>query len=467
MGFKYTVNDWAEDLRDQGQHGYLSELRTRGILPSSARQVSLNKVKEKSIHLSVDKYHPQYANKQFVDVYNRNTWVWNLVSHGESYPTIFEDGQLKRAGCGYMFKGEGLGCLNVDKHQGQGVLVKLLGHKCMRPQCPLCYEFWAAREAYRISEKFRRVPKLSGEMDCAEGKTKMGKPIHIVVSVPEAEAYLMDLVEMKVKKGSDGQGKFVKVNHYKKLKKKMNKVAKMVGFVGGCAIFHPFANDEQDDKDVIDVQIDPHSGKFEYKALKAYFKRENKKTKLWYIRPHFHLIGYAPRDWKNPENDPFTPARVAKMFNKTGWVVKNLGVRGSVMNTALYQLSHAGYREGQHTVSWIGVMSNRTYCELDPLPELPPKKPECPECGDELKPVQWVGEGPSPLAIEDKEGLYWVDPEGWEYFPDVWHEPIFNDDGYEVKPGWMEKAKGYHGSLVKPTEDEKARRRFRMERAAR
>jgi len=280
-------------------------------------------------------------------------------------------------------------------------MIKLIVNSCMRPQCPVCYEKWAGREAYRIEERFRRVPKLAGEDPRkAESRTQWGVPIHLVISVPEAEAGLMDQVEMAAK-----GGKFVKVNGYTKLKRKMARIAKRVGFVGGCAIFHPFANDSVPEDTDIKVQVDPASGEFDWKALKEYFKKHNQELKLWYIRPHFHLIGYG---WIEGVED---------VHAETGWVAKNLGVRDSVMSTALYQLSHAGFREGQHTVSWVGVMSNRTFKDCDPMPPDPVRAKTCPECGAELVPVRWVGEGPSPLDHVKDEGYYYVDPPGWVEIP--------------------------------------------------
>lgn len=371
---------------------------SKGILPS-ARQVSPNNSIEKSIHVFSSKY-PQYQVKQYVDVKHRNLNVWNLVGNGESYPTVIKDGEF-RAGCGYLYKDEGLGCLSVDNHTDHKAIVKLIVNSCMRPQCPICYEKWAGREAFRIEARFKRVPKLSGEdPSIAESRTNWGVPIHVVISIPGIEAYLMDDVELKPEKG-----KWVKKYGFKQLKKKMQRIAKMAGFLGGVAIFHPFANDELNEDESIDIKIDPHSGEFDFKSLKSYFSKRNKNIKLWYVRPHFHLIGYG---WIVDTD---------KINAKTGWVVKNLGVRDSVVSTALYQLSHAGFLQGIHTVSWFGVMSNRTFKDCNPLPPLPPGAPLCPECEAELKPVRWMGEGPSPLDYVSEEGYYFTEAEGWEYIP--------------------------------------------------
>ena len=452
-----------------------SECYEKGILPRSTRQVTRN-VLEKSFDLISEKY-PQYQVKEYVDVRNRDPRLWGLVGNGDSYPSVYKGGVLVRPGCGWMYRDEGMGCLNVEAHEGNMGKVKLITNKCWRPQCPVDYKFWAVREAGRIEDRFRRVPKKDGAIFDPEGKVKhLGVPIHVTISVPEKDAGLMDLVTLEVKKkvgrprkntnqmkfeGSDGissiqdeiqyyaDTELVKAIQFKKLKAKVAKIAKMVGFKAGCMVFHPFANKGLDEKDVEGVKInyDSASGNFDYNGLKAYMDRVNgsrvalgepqKESKMWFIRPHFHLIGYG---WIDYDLTPVIEA-------DTGYVVKKIGVCDSVFNTALYQLSHAGYKEGHHTVSWVGEMSNRTYKKLNPLPELPLAPAKCPECGDDLKAVEWVGEGESPLSDKNEERIYMVSPEGWRYKPDVWVDNRFHPDGGYWKSGLRSR-------LVSPTDDE-------------
>ena len=167
---------------------FVEDYYKSGTLPFQARQVS-----NLEIEKSITQKYPQYSKKQFVDVKHRSLDVWNLVGNGEDYPDHYESGVLVRPGCGHLWKDEGLGCLHSEKHRDNKIFVKLIVNTCMRPQCPICYEKWASREAFRIDERFRRVPKL---LDCrtrkAEDRTPWGVPGHWVVAVPELEASLMD-----------------------------------------------------------------------------------------------------------------------------------------------------------------------------------------------------------------------------------------------------------------------------------
>lgn len=346
---------------------------------------------ERSIHI-------QYSVKQFVDTYHRDKGYWNLIGHGKAYPTIYTQGQLTRPGCGFLYKDEGIGCLNHQEHKDHKILVKLITNTCMRPACPICYIKWTAREALAIEEKFRRIPKLSdNRTGNPEDRTHLGKPIHVVISPSENDGALMDQHTLEAKNGA-----FHIINGYNTLKQKMVKHAKIIGLKAGCAIFHPFANDELNEDIAQKVEIDPHSGEFDHKSLQNYFQTLNLKGKVWYIRPHFHLIGYGN----------VNGSQVAKQYYKTGWITKNLGVRTSIRETALYQLSHAGTLQGQHTVIWFGAMSNRTYHKLNPEPKRDIAQ-TCRYCQKPLIYVKWIGSGLSPLDTVKNSGEYKVDPPDW------------------------------------------------------
>ena len=154
------------------------------------------------------------------------------------------------------------------------------------------------------------------------------------------------------------------------MRKASYKVLKKVGFYGGCCIYHPF--------------------------------RQHEFTLQWYFSPHFHFIGFG---WVSGTGDE---------YRSSGWIVKNIGLRKSVIATAFYQLSHCGvwYGEGRkHSVTWFGSMS---YNKLKIVPEI--KKDEvCPLCGSKLARGVYLGDDPCPVDREAVGGEFWVDPLGWHY----------------------------------------------------
>jgi hypothetical protein len=88
--------------------------------------------------------------------------------------------------------------------------VKVKKRSCGRPECPKCYESWAAREAKRIE---RRISAY---------KMRRGKPIHFMVS-PSERDWSLSLDELRGRAYA---------------------IAQDVGFLGGSCLFHPFREDE-------------------------------------------------------------------------------------------------------------------------------------------------------------------------------------------------------------------------------
>ena len=342
----------------------------------------------------------QYSVRHYVDVKICKPLGWNLVGNGASYEA-----------CGHIWFDEGKGCLEVQDHPDRNIYVRLIAGTCFRFECPVCYKKTCARAAGRIAERFERIPKAPGSRGrSAEASAPgLGRPIHLVVSVPEEEAHLVDGQTLKVH-----GGKFNLKSNYSALRAKAYKLVKKAGFKGGCCIFHPFANDKMHEDNQEEAIWDMSQEGVDLEWLKGYFDKQDRHVGFWYKRPHFHFIGYAPRDWNNPENDPFTPEKIEAIHQGTGWVIVNLGVRDSVYMTALYQLSHAGVKKGVQVVTWMGCMSNSTYYKLRPESERPRDQGKCPECGAVLQPVRWEGEGDPPLQGQ-LEGGYWIDPGGWRY----------------------------------------------------
>jgi Succinate dehydrogenase/fumarate reductase, flavoprotein subunit len=269
---------------------------------------------------------------------------WTLPGHGDPYDD-----------CGIFWKAKG--CLDVEAHNqvrldgvdvvGK-VFVKTKHRSCLRPQCPVCYEKWAGRGAGRIET---RINQYKGS----------GKPIHVMGSVPH-DLYHLPMAD---------------------LRRRSQILVREVGFFGGSCIVHPFREHCVSCHEPKDTQTKrcPNCGCKDFS---------------WYFSPHFHFIGYG---WIQGK-------KVAHVYHRTGWVVKNLGVRDSVGATALYQLSHAGVHGRHDTVSWFGSMSRR---KMTTIPE-ERKKETCPLCGADLVDLLWVGEGELPFT---EEGEYFDSPANW------------------------------------------------------
>lgn len=173
------------------------------------------------------------------------------------------------------------------------------------------------------------------------------RPIHVVVSPPPV---LWSSVETE--------------EGYRRLRSRSEREAGRCGLVGGAFVFHPL-------------------------RVPGKWNERDRCAK----GPHFHVLGDG---WMRPSD--------------RGWVVKNLGVRKSVRETALYLLSHAGQarrlsgilpmrevRSPFAVVVWAGSMA---YNRLRGVPDAPDGV-WCAVCrqsisfGDWML-ASWVGQGPPP-----------------------------------------------------------------------
>lgn len=245
---------------------------------------------------------------------------WSLVGHGEAYDD-----------CG-MFGWKG--CLNYHNHHARldnpdcegKVFVKGFRRSCGRAECPICFEKWAVKQAVRATNRLKNY------------KGGYRKAIHVTVSVPEKHYSL----------------------EYPNLRKKVMKLLKEIGFIGGTLIPHPFRED----------------------------------VRGWYLSWHFHAVGYG---WIE---------HTKEVYEKTGYVVKNIGIRKTVRGTLSYQLSHAGYNKNYHVLTWFGELA---YNKLKVEEDLDDKE-VCPDCGERLILVRYMGVDRPPPEVESE---FYVDPKGW------------------------------------------------------
>lgn len=139
---------------------------------------------------------------------------------------------------------------------------------------------------------------------------------------------------------SPPQGAYDAVGGFRKLRARAYRIARRAGLKGGQAIFHPFRWGAD----------------------------------AWYWSPHFHMLGHGWID------------ETSELFESTGWVVKNLGLRSSLYQTVRYELSHAGLEGIQpyaksrvRTITWWGQVS---YAKLHVERVL--ERQTCSVCGREL-----------------------------------------------------------------------------------
>jgi hypothetical protein len=132
------------------------------------------------------------------------------------------------------------------------------------------------------------------------------------------------------------------------------------------------------------------------------YHSRRKKGGSWFFSPHFHVIGYG---WI---------LDVRANYIRSGYVVKNIGIRKTLEGTIWYQLSHAGIDGNHHTITWFGALC---YGKLHV--EYMEEKDVCPLCGAEFHRVAWNNyEKANPFRNEETnvEGvLFFDDVENWAY----------------------------------------------------
>lgn len=182
----------------------------------------------------------------------------------------------------------------------------------------------------------------------------MRQPIHVILSPPVFDAL-----------------------DFSALRRECYTIAKQAGLNGGMLIFHPWRRS----KGVVTDGLPSV-------------------TKAWKYSPHFHILGFG---WVH--NTP-------EIHDKTGWVIKNRGVRKSTRKTISYLLTHAGISENVHSVTWWGALS---YNKVK-IAKMPADRPTCPMCESVLIPLfDWSDSLGDPPPMDDV-GRYWMKGNLWEKF---------------------------------------------------
>jgi len=308
---------------------------------------------------------------------------WNLSGHGRPYPD-----------CGKTLY---RGCENVRAHPQGKVFGRIFRRTCMRKQCPVCYESWALAEAERSLIRFvsyfygyqyverlilkvktetwkaqRRVfhKRLQMKLELLLHRRRQEKIIHWVISPP--------------------QDIDIRALGYARARTEAYLHARNVGFKGGCMVFHPFRLRCRKCKSRIDdyskICLSCGSRRFE-----------------WYPSPHWHAVGLG---WISHEG-------VGVQYKRSGWVVRNLGVRKNVFWTMGYLLSHAGVfndpnpckilsrKRKFHVTTWFGILA---YSKLS-VPKIGSFPERCPYCQHFLKPLDYVGLDRPPPEYDVEDSL--------------------------------------------------------------
>lgn len=176
-------------------------------------------------------------------------------------------------------------------------------HSCHNPNCPICYESWASRQAVNSSDKLIQAIGLYKH----DGH-KIGRVNHIAFSPPQ------DLAKELIRTPAGSR----------RLRTMAGGHARKAGVRGGVMIFHPFR------------QNDPREDNF----------RQDLKPYVWYESPHFHVIGFG---WLKKSNE---------FYNETGWIYHNIGRRETIKGTIKYTLTHCGIAKGFQAVTYFGMLSN-------------------------------------------------------------------------------------------------------------
>jgi len=305
---------------------------------------------------------------------------WNLVGHGNKY-----------ADCGSVLA---RGCDASQDHPEGKDFVRLFKRNCKRKACPVCYESWASAEAERslirlvaFKYGFRYVDRLISkvthdtwklprrffherlqiELEVALKKCRE-KVIHVIVSPPPNSDF--------------------SVYSFPKLRRKAYSVLKRVGFKGGSMGFHPFRLRCRKCGHIIDDYLHVCSS-----CESTSFE--------WYPSPHFHTVGFGWIKGSDVE------------YKRSGWIVRNLGVRKSVFWTIQYILSHAGVfndpnpceilheKKKFHVVTWFGELA---YSKLR-VPKIGSFPERCPYCARFLKPFKFGLVDRPPPIYDDEDSL--------------------------------------------------------------
>jgi hypothetical protein len=318
---------------------------------------------------------------------------FSLPSHGVKY-----------ADCGTLLT---KGCDHVEDHQNKKGFARVFKRTCARAACPECYEAWAGKEgmkalikiaSYCVGHLERRSQPIGRSRKLVVKEILLGfeRVSEVISTVKHAFArepasIVRKQIAVELEKLIKESGKKIKhfvlsppqnvdwtdIDSFRKNRELAYDVAKDCGIIAGAMFPHPY---RMRCSSCGNHPIQDYSDNCPMCGSRSF---------EWYYSPHHHAVGLG---WTEG---------TAENYERTGWVVKNLGIRKSVFWTMEYLLSHAGIRKGVHVVTWFGrLCSNR----MEKTPILGAIREICPHCGRPLQPIVWCGlEEPPPLIFNVKD----------------------------------------------------------------
>lgn len=269
---------------------------------------------------------PKYEKPEWIAEVHNNNSIYRLPGQGEQ----------TNEKCGNWV--HPLSCPNISQQTITGVLHDrfVVQHSCHKPNCPVCYESWASRQASNAADRLYQgvnlYRKAGYKIETSRGYSVIGRINHIVFSPPQEMA--RELIKIP-----DGA---------RTLRSKAIEVMKKAGVVGGVFALHPF---RQNDSREPNFNPDMPEG-------------------IWYVSPHFHVVGCGYLK-KSDE-----------VYGFTGWAYKKMERRETVQGTIKYILTHCGIADGFQALTYFGLFSNNKIV-VDKIEKVT-EPIKCKACGEAL-----------------------------------------------------------------------------------
>jgi DNA-directed RNA polymerase subunit RPC12/RpoP len=303
--------------------------------------------------------------------------LWNFFAHGilpYKKSTITENWVLVGHGVPYSTCGDIIGkkCDNVSEHKEGRIFHRYLRNSCHRRECPICYESWGSIEAER--SLIRLASYVNGVLNVHEyiqriiskHKLEASSDVHLAI-VNNLEKIVTRAIHVII---SPPPNTVLDKKNYPKFRSKAVKLLRKAGLHGGNLTFHA--------KRYHCAKCNASIPDYHYACPKC-----GCKDLVWVDSPHWHSVGFG---WIH---------NTKEIYDKNGWIIKNLGVRESVFATMQYILSHATYYRDPdpssnhrskpmnfHITTWFGDLA---YNQLASIPKLGLIRDLCPYCGRLLK----------------------------------------------------------------------------------